>query len=65
MLLQRSGRSSLVADLPNVETPDFAGLVIERRWRRDPELMFLSGETLIAAELGRRYGIKVDDGRGK
>lgn len=52
----------VAADLPNFETPDFTGLVIERLWR-DPERMALSGETLIGAELGRRYGIKDLDGK--
>jgi len=47
----------LAASLPNFETPEFTGLVIERLWR-DPERMKLSGEALIGAELGHRYGIK-------
>jgi hypothetical protein len=52
----------LLARLPTFETPEFTGLVIERLWR-DPERMKLSGETLIAAELGQRYGIKDLDGK--
>jgi len=52
----------VVAGLPNFETPEFTGLVIERLWR-DPKRMQLSGEALIGAELGRRYGIKDLDGK--
>lgn len=52
----------VAADLPNFETPEFTGLVIERLWR-DPERMALSGRTLIAAELGLRYGIRDLDGK--
>ena len=52
----------VAADLPNFETPEFTGLVIEQLWR-DPERMAMSGETLIGAELGRRYGIKDLDGK--
>jgi NAD(P)-dependent dehydrogenase (short-subunit alcohol dehydrogenase family) len=44
--------AQLLADLPNFETPEFTGLVIERLWR-DPERMALSGQTLIGAELGQ------------
>lgn len=50
------------ASLPNFETPEFTGLVIERLWR-DPERMQLSGEAFIGAELGLRYGIKDIDGK--
>jgi NAD(P)-dependent dehydrogenase (short-subunit alcohol dehydrogenase family) len=52
----------LIKDLPNFETPEFTGLVIERLWR-DPERMSFSGQTLIGAELGRRFGIKDRDGK--
>lgn len=52
----------LAARLPAFETPEFTGLVIERLWR-DPERMALSGEALIGAELGKRYGIKDLDGK--
>lgn len=44
------------------ERPEFTGLIIERLWR-DPGRMALSGETLIAAELGKRYGVKDIDGK--
>lgn len=52
----------LVADLPNFETPEFTGLVIERLWR-DPQKLEKSGETLISAELGMEYGIQDLDGK--
>jgi NAD(P)-dependent dehydrogenase (short-subunit alcohol dehydrogenase family) len=52
----------VIDDLPNFETPEFSGLVIEQLWR-DPERMSLSGETLIAAELGTRYSIRDIDGK--
>lgn len=53
---------SVAASLPNFETPEFTGLVLERLWR-DPQRMTLSGESLIGAELGMRYGIKDLDGK--
>ncbi|MCR5942708.1 SDR family NAD(P)-dependent oxidoreductase [Ochrobactrum sp. XJ1] len=53
---------NVLDDLPNFETPEFTGLVIEALWR-DPERMRLSGETLIGANLGTRYGIKDLDGK--
>jgi NAD(P)-dependent dehydrogenase (short-subunit alcohol dehydrogenase family) len=53
---------SVAANLPNFETPEFTGLVIERLWR-DPERMTLSGEALIGAELGLHYGMKDLDGK--
>ncbi|MDB5985938.1 MAG: short-chain dehydrogenase [Nevskia sp.] len=52
----------IAANLPNFETPDFTGLVLERLWR-DPERMTLSGQALIGAELGLRYAIKDLDGK--
>jgi NAD(P)-dependent dehydrogenase (short-subunit alcohol dehydrogenase family) len=54
--------ASVAANLPNFETPEFTGLVIERLWR-DPQRMALSGESLIGAQLGLRYGIKDLDGK--
>jgi len=44
------------------ETPELTGHVI---WalHQDPELMSLSGQTLIGAELAQRYGIRDRDGR--
>ena len=53
---------SVAANLPNFETPEFTGLVLERLWQ-DPQRMTLSGESLIGAELGMRYGIKDLDGK--
>ena len=53
---------NVAASLPNFETPEFTGLVIERLWR-DPERMTLSGETLIGAELGLRFNIQDLDGK--
>ena len=53
---------SVAASLPNFETPEFTGLVLERLWR-DPQRMTLSGESLIGAELGMRYGIEDLDGK--
>jgi NAD(P)-dependent dehydrogenase (short-subunit alcohol dehydrogenase family) len=52
----------LRASLPNWETPEFTGLVIDAL-ARDPELMTLSGQALIGAELGARYGIRDLDGK--
>lgn len=46
----------------NMETPGFTGRVI---WAllNDPELMTMSGKTLIGAELAEQYGIVDKDGR--
>jgi NAD(P)-dependent dehydrogenase (short-subunit alcohol dehydrogenase family) len=52
----------LRANLPNWETPEFSGLVIDAL-ARDPDLMSLSGQALIGAELGTRYGIVDLDGK--
>jgi NAD(P)-dependent dehydrogenase (short-subunit alcohol dehydrogenase family) len=41
----------------SLETPELTGHVIAALFE-DPELMTLSGQTLIGAELARRYGIK-------
>jgi NAD(P)-dependent dehydrogenase (short-subunit alcohol dehydrogenase family) len=51
----------LAAFMANAETPQFTGRVIAALYR-DPDYMTLSGQTLIGAELGVRYGIK-DEGR--
>ncbi|MCH9828727.1 MAG: SDR family NAD(P)-dependent oxidoreductase [Gammaproteobacteria bacterium] len=48
--------------LPQWEHPEFTGLVIDALYR-DPELATLSGQALIGAELGRRYGIRDIDGK--
>lgn len=44
------------------EHPEFTGLVLDALYR-DPDLLDLSGHTLIGAELGRRYGITDLDGK--
>jgi NAD(P)-dependent dehydrogenase (short-subunit alcohol dehydrogenase family) len=44
------------------ETPEFTGHVIWAMYN-DPELMRMSGKTLIGAELGTQYGIRDRDGR--
>ena len=54
--------ASARASFAQFERPEFTGLIIERLWR-DPRRMSLSGETLIAAELGKRYGVKDIDGK--
>lgn len=51
-----------LARLPAFERPEFSGLVIEAL-SRDPDLMALSGRSLIGAELGMRYGIRDLDGK--
>ncbi|WP_257538645.1 SDR family NAD(P)-dependent oxidoreductase [Sphingobium sp. CFD-1] len=52
----------LRASLPNWETPEFSGLVLDRL-AEDPDLAVLSGKALIGAELGERYGIRDTDGK--
>ena len=52
----------LRASLPGWETPEFTGLVIAAL-AADPELATLSGQALIGAELGTRYGIADLDGK--
>jgi NAD(P)-dependent dehydrogenase (short-subunit alcohol dehydrogenase family) len=47
---------------PLFERPEFTGLVIDALYN-DPELPSLSGQALIGAELGTRYGIKDLDGK--
>jgi NAD(P)-dependent dehydrogenase (short-subunit alcohol dehydrogenase family) len=44
------------------ESPEFTGHVIWAAYN-DPELMRMSGKTLIGAELGAQYGIRDRDGR--
>lgn len=39
-----------------MESPDYCGRMISALWD-DPEMMALTGGTLIAAELGERYGV--------
>ena len=52
----------LRAQLPNWETPEFSGRVIAAL-ARDPALMALTGQALIGAELGERFGICDSDGK--
>jgi NAD(P)-dependent dehydrogenase (short-subunit alcohol dehydrogenase family) len=52
----------LRANLPNWESPEFTGMVISAL-ANDPELETLSGQALIGAELGTRYGIVDLDGK--
>lgn len=47
---------------PLFETPEFTGLVIDALYR-DPKLPEYSGQALIGAELGDRYGIVDLDGK--
>jgi NAD(P)-dependent dehydrogenase (short-subunit alcohol dehydrogenase family) len=47
---------------PMVETPEFTGHVIWALYN-DPQLMEMSGQTLIGAELAVKYGIKDEGGR--
>jgi len=48
--------------VPEMETPEFSGLVI-LQLLDDPERKALSGQTLIGAALGRKYGISDLDGK--
>jgi hypothetical protein len=52
----------LRAMLPHWETPEFTGLVVDAIYR-DPGHLALSGQALIGAELGERYGIRDTDGK--
>jgi len=46
----------------SMETPEFTGHVIWGIYN-DPEMMSLSGKTVIGAEAALKYGIKDKDGR--
>lgn len=52
----------LAAMAEHTETPEFTGRVIDALYR-DPDRRELSGQTLIGAELGQRYGITDVEGR--
>jgi len=52
----------LAKNLPLFERPEFTGLVISAL-SQDPDLASLSGQALIGAELGVRYGIRDVDGK--
>jgi NAD(P)-dependent dehydrogenase (short-subunit alcohol dehydrogenase family) len=45
-----------------LETPEFTGQVIWALFN-DPDLMMLSGQTVIGAEMGRRYGVTDQGGK--
>ena len=51
-----------VFDLSNSESPEFIGRAVDAL-ATDPELMSLSGQTLVAADLARRYGFADIDGK--
>ena len=64
--LQRTERTARAGELrpgqydalmETAETPEFTGDVIAALFN-DPQLMEMSGQTLVGAELGERYGIK-------
>ncbi len=52
----------LARHLPYFEQPEFTALVLNVL-HDDPKLMSYSGQTLIGAELGERYGIRDIDGK--
>ncbi|HUL19112.1 MAG TPA: SDR family NAD(P)-dependent oxidoreductase [Steroidobacteraceae bacterium] len=58
----RSRPEQYAAFLQQAETPQFNGRIIHAL-ARDPELMSLSGQTLISAEVAHRYGITEEGGR--
>jgi NAD(P)-dependent dehydrogenase (short-subunit alcohol dehydrogenase family) len=53
---------ALAKTAEQAETPEFTGHLLNALYR-DPGLAELSGQTLIGAELGVRYGITDEDGR--
>jgi NAD(P)-dependent dehydrogenase (short-subunit alcohol dehydrogenase family) len=53
---------ALAKALPQFERPEFTALVLNAL-HDDPNLMDLSGQALIGAELGLRYGIRDIDGK--
>jgi NAD(P)-dependent dehydrogenase (short-subunit alcohol dehydrogenase family) len=54
--------SAGVFDLSNSESPEFIGRAVHAL-STDPELLTLSGQILVAAELARRYGFTDIDGK--
>jgi NAD(P)-dependent dehydrogenase (short-subunit alcohol dehydrogenase family) len=58
----RSRPEQYAAFLQQAETPQFNGRIIHAL-ASDPELMSLSGQTLISAEVAHRYGITEEGGR--
>ena len=58
-----AGRAeALAAFAEHAETPEFTGRILDALYR-DPALPQLSGQTLIGAELGARYGVTDEGGR--
>jgi NAD(P)-dependent dehydrogenase (short-subunit alcohol dehydrogenase family) len=57
-----SGKPDMASRAERFETPRFIGMVIDALYR-DPDLLSLSGQTLIAAELAQQYGIKDVNGK--
>ena len=51
-----------VFDLSNSESPEYIGRAVHAL-STDPELLTLSGQTLVAADLARRYGFTDIDGK--
>jgi NAD(P)-dependent dehydrogenase (short-subunit alcohol dehydrogenase family) len=51
-----------VFDLSNSESPEFIGRAVHGLFT-DPDLLSLSGKTLVAADLSRRYGFTDIDGK--
>jgi len=51
-----------VFDLSNSESPEFIGRAVHGLFT-DPEVLALSGQTLVAADLAKRYGFTDVDGR--
>jgi NAD(P)-dependent dehydrogenase (short-subunit alcohol dehydrogenase family) len=58
----RSRPEQYAAFLGQAETPQFNGRIIHAL-ASDPELMSLSGQALISAEVAHRYGITEEGGR--
>jgi NAD(P)-dependent dehydrogenase (short-subunit alcohol dehydrogenase family) len=59
-IVERNPR--LAAQAASFESPRFTGMVIGALYR-DPELLALSGQALIGAELAQKYGIRDINGR--
>jgi NAD(P)-dependent dehydrogenase (short-subunit alcohol dehydrogenase family) len=53
---------ALAKTAKHAETPEFTGHLINALYR-DPDLVELSGRTVIGAEIAQRYGITDEDGR--
>jgi hypothetical protein len=62
MAYLRSAPAEVQALIDTLETPNFTGLVIDALYR-SPELMALSGQAFIGAELGQELGVKDINGK--